>query len=351
MERKIALAICLAAAVTLGGCAANPAPDGKKVGSDSVYNQSGMEISRVVSNMADTLYKTLYADLAEERRKEAYESASMVRPVVLPKVAVTSFVDTDTYEDAGYLGRELGELFIHELDRRGIPVHEFKITGNISVTKTGELVFSRNWKKIAARAMVKHILAGTITRNSKGVVLVGRIINMADSSVVGSTTGFIPYADLPYCYRTGQKNCSLNGVISYTSQDPTLSNDVKSTGGYSLSGSSGTHSSSGSYSSGYSSSYTSRKNSSQKSDAEIIHDAVHQDPRFSDKYYPDGAKTGGTTSGNYEDYLYRVGSNKTTCRTNDCVNPLIYPADSYGYKGHTTRDVHDQSQYTRVSDH
>lgn len=345
MERKIALAICLAVAVTLGGCAANPAPNGKKIGSDSVYNQSGMEISRVVSNMADTLYKTLYADLAEAARKEAYANNTLEKQIVFPKVAVTSFVDTDTYEDAGYLGRELGELFIHELDRRGIPVHEFKITGNISVTKTGELVFSRNWKKIAARAMVKHILAGTITRNSKGVVLVGRIINMADSSVVGSTTGFIPYADLPYCYRTGQKNCSLNGVVSYTSLDPSLSSDVKTTGGYAQTSASGVYSNSGT-----SSGSGSTRKPGQKTDAEIIHDSIHSDRRFNEKYYPDGARSGGTSTGNYEEYLYRSGTNTSTCRTSDCVNPVIYPADSYGYKGHTTRDVHDQSQYTRVSD-
>ena len=57
----------------LVGCSANPAPDGKEVKApntaqvaEDIYNKPGMEISKIVSNMADTLHKTRMADLSKE---------------------------------------------------------------------------------------------------------------------------------------------------------------------------------------------------------------------------------------------------------------------------------------------
>ena len=342
MERMFLKMLSIAALIAISGCTANPAHGGKDSSQPPVYEQKGMEISKTVSEMADTLYATMIADL------KAIDSANgngLVKKVTIPKVAVTSFVDTDTYENAGYLGRSMAEMFVHELDRRGIQVFEYKLTGSISITKDGEFVFSRNWKKVARQAMVRHILAGTITRNEKGIVVVGRIINMSNSTVVGSSTGFIPYERLPYCYRTGEKNCSMNGALSYQYYLPEGGKNVSNGAGVTDTVTSVRVSS---YS--YRSTLTpeQEKIAKKRKEEEFINNYYMSDKKdFNAKYYVEGAKVPGTSTGNYERYMYE--KNKSSLGTSG-KSSVVYPAQSYMYKDRITRDVHDESHYSRVSD-
>ena len=331
---KLCLAV-LTAWLTLSGCSSTvPKSNGE---SQDLYAKHGMEVSKTASEMADTLVKTLKQDLAKDKNGGSD----------YPKVGVTSFFDTDTYENAGYLGRALGEFFIHELDRRGIPVSEFKLTGNISVSKDGEDVFSRDWKKLAGKARFRHILAGTITRNEQGVVLLARIIDMQSSEVKGSATGFIPYKDLPYCYRTADKNCSFEGSISYSTYIPS-SSTVKSV---QTNGSVKDTVTSVQVSSVSASSSTYRSVSAGKNYGSVNEDArdrkarekLEHDPDFNDKYYPQEASVPATSTGNYEQFIHDNGSMSGH-------SSVIYPADSYRVSGHLVRDVHDQSQYQRIAD-
>jgi TolB-like protein len=357
---KILMAAALAAALAaLAGCSANPAPDGRKTGSDDVYSQPGMEVSKVASQMADTLAQTLGADLQEQERQEADEKGNLrAKKPSYPRVAVTSFTDTDTYENAGSLGRQLGEFFIHELDRRGIPVVEFKTTGSITVSKDGEMVFSRDWKKLASKARIRHILAGTISRNERGVVLSGRIIDMSNSQVMGSATGFVPYKYLPYCYRTADKNCSFEGVISYSSYVPAGGKGtvrgargtvIADTAAYSSSTASA---GSSWYGAGASSSGLTYSGNNPRTGKSAIHETseerearqkIWHDQQFNEQYYPAGASTAATSTGNYEQFIHGHGSMSGK-------SSVIYPADTYRYQGRLVRDVHDQSQYQRIED-
>ena len=129
MKANILLIAAFIMALSVNGCAANNA----KGGNESIYDRPGMEISKTASQMADTLCETFKHDLEAKARSDHSEFKNF------PIVGVTSFVDTDTYENAGHLGRSLGEFFIHELDRRGIPVAEFKTTGSLSITEDGEV--------------------------------------------------------------------------------------------------------------------------------------------------------------------------------------------------------------------
>ena len=365
MERNIIKVLTLAITFALAGCSANPAPDGKVAptstvvaANDDVYSKPGMEISKIVSAMSDTLYKTMQADIAkDDSQVKTYidEDGNAVKYSTFPKVAVTSFVDTDTYEYAGYLGRSMAEMFVHELDRRGISVFEYKLTGAISVTKDGEMVFSRNWKKIARQAMVRHIVAGTLTRNDKGIVVVGRVINMQTSTVVGSTTGFIPYERLPYCYRTGKKDCAINGVTSYLYEPSTVTGngkitdtDVKRTGTEKKTTSNkplivnGTTSTSN-----YAKTLTPQEQRELKEQKFKDNYYRSDSDEFNSKYYVKGAKVPGTSSGNYEAYMYNKDN---TFFGNKGKTTVVYPADTYQYEQKLVRDVHDQSQYSRTGD-
>lgn len=318
MERKFLVAVCAALMLAAGGCTANPAPGGKADVDEDVYKVSGMEISNIVSEMADSIYATMYANLQPS-------SSGSDSSVSFPKVAVTSFVDTDTYENAGYLGRALGEFFIHELDRRKIPVMEFKVTGNLSVSKDGDFVFSRDWKKLASKARVRHVLAGTLNRNSKGVVLVARVVDMQTSVVVGSATGFIPYYLLPHCYRTSEKNCVFRGVISYVTTADNRSGSVKKTTRVSKN--------------------SSRSASKNGKDSRTVGNTSG----LSTTYYPANSRVPGTSDGNYQQYLDdSEDSLITNCTFNSCDSSVVYPATTYRYHNELIRDVHDQSQYDRA---
>ena len=336
MKANILLIAAFIMALSVNGCAANNA----KGGNESIYDRPGMEISKTASQMADTLCETFKHDLEAKARSDHSEFKNF------PIVGVTSFVDTDTYENAGHLGRSLGEFFIHELDRRGIPVAEFKTTGSLSITEDGEDIFSRDYKKLKGQAKFRHLLAGTITRNEYGVVLSGRIIDMQSSQVRGSATGFIPYKYLPYCYRTREKNCSFEGSISYSTYIPSSKN-INSGTAVSSSGNvtdtvTSVHATVSDYST-YVSTVKSNGNMREDAAARTAREKLEHDPLFNEKYYPQGAKTSPTSNGNYEQFIHDKGSMRGH-------SSVIYPADSYLYGGHLVRDVHDQSQYQRIED-
>ena len=210
MRINVLKTLILASLVTLAGCAADPAPYGK------VYNLQGMEISKVSHEMADELYHHLYVRKAlEQGHLLDLKRGRDIDDLVLPDVAITSFVDTDTYENAGHLGRVLAEMFTHELSSRGIGVFEYKLTGSMQVTQDGEYIYSRDYRQILQEASISNVLSGTISRNEQGVVLVARIVDVENHIVQSTATGFIPYDLLPYCYRTKEKQCSLGDIEAY----------------------------------------------------------------------------------------------------------------------------------------
>ena len=360
MERNIFKMLSLAVCLILAGCEANPASQGNGAPkehiantSTNIYNQQGMEISKIVSQMADTLYNTMRNDLIKESESNVQydKDGNVIRTSsVMPKVAVTSFVDTDTYENAGYLGRSMAEMFVHELDRRGISVFEYKLTGAISITKDGEFVFSRDWKKVARQAMVRHIFAGTLTRNDSGIVVVGRVINMSTQTVVGSATGFIPYERLPYCYRTGKKDCSINGVTSYLYEPGTITGNgnvtdtvVKRT----VTKTSVRASASTTDTPVYAMTDKERRKRQEQQFKDNYYRTDSDE--FNAKYYVKGAKVPATSSGNYEHYMYNK-EHSFLGFGNRGKSTVIYPADTYMYQEKLVRDVHDQSQYSRTND-
>ena len=77
------------------------------------------QLNGIVSIMADELFKTRLSG-------EAFP------------VAVASFVNLETLDKTNWLGLQISENFIHELHRRGELVMDFKLTGVIQVTKSGE---------------------------------------------------------------------------------------------------------------------------------------------------------------------------------------------------------------------
>ena len=107
-------------------------------------------------------------------------------------IAVASFVDLDTLQDTNWMGQQIEESFIYELNRRGEVVVDFKLTGSIKVTPQGDFVLSRNYKDLSSRLPISRILVGTFSRNSKGILVNARVIDMRTKMVETTAQSLIP---------------------------------------------------------------------------------------------------------------------------------------------------------------
>lgn len=61
-------------------------------------------------------------------------------------IAVTSFVDLQNMDTTNWLGNSVSEGFIHQFQRRGFKVVDFKTTGSIQVTQQGILPLAATGK-------------------------------------------------------------------------------------------------------------------------------------------------------------------------------------------------------------
>lgn len=107
-------------------------------------------------------------------------------------IAVTSFVQLKDLESTNWLGNQLAENFIHELQRHGLVVIDFKTTGAIRVTPEGDFVFSRDWQELPERQIIDYIVTGTMTEQEHGIMVNARMIGMQSRVVVASSQSFIP---------------------------------------------------------------------------------------------------------------------------------------------------------------
>ncbi|MCK0539592.1 FlgO family outer membrane protein [Anaerobiospirillum sp. NML02-A-032] len=364
----------------------------------TVYQQAGMEISSITARMADQLQQNMFYHLLPNAPVDRSSVTGDVKIVTMPRIAITSFVDTDTYENAGYLGRALAEFFTHEMSTRAFEVTEYKLTGKLAVTNDGDFILSRNWKKIAKDTKVKYLLGGTFTRNSRGVVVVSRVVNMQTRQVIATATDVIPYSLLPTCYRTAAKNCSFTGISSEQLRDASYYKkkyleaekqlalfqapmkaealerartakaltkaQVVGANGRPLGGvfetssdpafnpaaaaaAAAAQSAPVVYNTGYNTGYTGSGSTTPVAPGvQVGPDGkkVYTDPRFKK-----GVVSGATSRGNYDRYVdERDGF--SSCDLVGCKeDPVVYPANTYMHNTMLIRDTADESSYSRVS--
>ncbi len=111
------------------------------------------------------------------------------------RVAVTSFVNLDNLRETNKIGAALAELLMHKLQISGFKVVDFKATGMIVVSPSGDYVFSRNPADLRNEYNIHYFLSGTLTKTQEGVVVNARLIDAKSSLVVSSAQGFIPSRD------------------------------------------------------------------------------------------------------------------------------------------------------------
>ncbi|MEH0666582.1 hypothetical protein H4F18_02705 [Vibrio scophthalmi] len=135
-------------------------------------------------------------------------------------IAVTSFVDLQNMDATNWLGNSVSEGFIHQFQRRGFKVVDFKTTGSIQVTHSGDFAFSRDWKDLAQEQDIQYVLTGTMLRQEGGVIVNARVVGMQSRVVVATAQGFLP-AD-----RIGRDLDTLNSIRTQDGvlirSDPTM---------------------------------------------------------------------------------------------------------------------------------
>ncbi|TMN74651.1 flagellar biosynthesis protein FlgO [Pseudoalteromonas sp. S1727] len=109
-------------------------------------------------------------------------------------IAVTSFVDLDaSLNNSSQLGNQLSESFIHQLQKFGYGIVDFKTTDHIAMTARGDFVFSRDIEQLADKHIASHVLSGTLIYRSNGVEVNARIIDINSKRVIASSNKTLPY--------------------------------------------------------------------------------------------------------------------------------------------------------------
>ena len=256
-----------------------------------------------------------------------------------PRVAIATPVDVASLEHTDWLGRELAEYFVAGLHRQGYRVLEYKLTGWLEITPNGDYIYSRNWQKLAGKANITHILSGTMSRNDDGVMIYGRLVNMKNSVVEGASDIFIPYQELPECYRKYPRTCGDHPVY-----DPAMTRSG---------GNANKRSGAGAPASGKAT--AARKPSgatpaSGKTARASGKPAVRKDSgkpaSAASESVPPRVNGAEATSRGNADIPCAYCNGMSSCRAK-CVNPEIYPASSMIYNDTIIRDVRNQSQYDR----
>jgi len=129
-------------------------------------------------------------DVVKGLAYQMLESSSFVTPQT--PIAVASFVLLKDLESTNWLGNQLSESFVHELQRHGLIIVDFKTTGHIRVTKEGDYAFSRDWKELPERQIIDYVVTGTMMEQDGGILVNARMIGMQSKVVVATAQSFIP---------------------------------------------------------------------------------------------------------------------------------------------------------------
>ena len=129
-------------------------------------------------------------DVVKGLAYQMLESSSFVNPKT--PIAIASFVDLKNLESTNWLGNQLSESFVHEMQRHGLVVIDFKTTGHIRVTEDGDYVFSRDWKELPERQIIDYVVTGTMMQQDEGILVNARMIGMQSRVVVATAQSFIP---------------------------------------------------------------------------------------------------------------------------------------------------------------
>ena len=107
-------------------------------------------------------------DVVKGLAYQMLESSSFVNPKT--PIAIASFVELKNLESTNWLGNQLSESFVHEMQRHGLVVIDFKTTGHIRVSPADHLNVKLYIAAVNARARLTRTHAKQTEGCTSGVV-------------------------------------------------------------------------------------------------------------------------------------------------------------------------------------
>ncbi|GAA6203870.1 FlgO family outer membrane protein [Thalassotalea sp. SU-HH00458] len=195
MSTKILIPLCIAL-ISLTGCAYHHhdrhwAHQGKQHNEKSMHNQlMDWQLSSTVYRPRTT--HKLLSDYTEVLAMKLIENMKYVSDKT--PIAITSFVELDNnLQTTNILGNQLAESFMNEMQEFGLSVVDVNHMGKVVVTPSGDFSFSRDGKELGQFPELDYVLSGTLTYNTRGVIINARIVGVDSKVVVSSAKGFIPH--------------------------------------------------------------------------------------------------------------------------------------------------------------
>lgn len=108
-------------------------------------------------------------------------------------IIAATFVNIDNLQESSTLGRALAEMFATGLVRAGLTVMEVKMRDSLFIREsTGELILSRDIRRLSASHDAQAVLIGTYARAESMVYLNVRIVRSSDNVVLGASNVQLP---------------------------------------------------------------------------------------------------------------------------------------------------------------
>jgi TolB-like protein len=99
---------------------------------------------------------------------------------------VNSIVDLNNLAETSAFGRLVGEHLIHELQVRGWPVSDIRLSKNLIINDSGEFSLSRDLRRLRDLMPAANVVTGTYTATKDGILLNIRVINLETGRIVSS---------------------------------------------------------------------------------------------------------------------------------------------------------------------
>ncbi|TKB58207.1 FlgO family outer membrane protein [Ferrimonas aestuarii] len=108
-------------------------------------------------------------------------------------IAVTTPVWLEDYQLSGQLPRQLGDGLIAALHQRGFNLTELNSSQQIRISEQGNLILSRDFTQLQSNLPVSEVLIATLSKNSDGVIVNTRLVNISNNRVSASSQAFMPW--------------------------------------------------------------------------------------------------------------------------------------------------------------
>ncbi|WP_028765239.1 FlgO family outer membrane protein [Shewanella colwelliana] len=191
-------ALMLFSLVLLGACSSQDAIqdhfiDGNSLPSNSAVNYLTQQIANELVRQNDQL--------------TSKQALLVATPVLLDDLTTTN-----------PLGLQIQQGLITAMHDHQFNLVDLNVGENVSVTNEGELLLTRDWRKLPADLPVEHVLVSTMSLSMDMLVVNSRIVNVTNNRVVSAAASSVGVAQLPGYLRMAEKVTSKDGKLHRNSQ-------------------------------------------------------------------------------------------------------------------------------------